>query len=243
MGSREASRGSLTGVKVMDASAVTTVPVSATIVGTFDADVVKVEALGAGGFTRHGADEDEYQSLEWVLEVWIKRSITLDLHHHPEEEILKGTLRSHRCARHQLWISKTARRGYRPRDRLASIPRPKTEVHHRPRSNRTAQQPWRLRPGRECIHKPRRKWLSGEAARADQIGRHRLQRLLASLSSPWSLPPTTRPGQRRPTDRRLALYEAGFRVGAVPFCTVRPMALGASVVAASTPTLSQPLTL
>ena len=92
MGSKEASREALAGVRVLDVSAVLAAPVSATMLGDFGADVVKVEAPRVGDFTRRGAAQEGGRSLEWVQEARNKRSITLDLHHHRGREILKQLL-------------------------------------------------------------------------------------------------------------------------------------------------------
>lgn len=81
-------RSALAGVKVLDVSAVLAAPVTATMLGDFGADVVKVEAPGVGDFTRRGAKTPGGRSLEWVQEARNKRSITLDLHHEQGRQIL-----------------------------------------------------------------------------------------------------------------------------------------------------------
>ena len=92
MGSNKTASGALAGVRVLDVSAVLAAPVSATMLGDFGADVVKVEAPGVGDFTRRGAAEEGGRSLEWVQEARNKRSITLDLHHPRGREILTQLL-------------------------------------------------------------------------------------------------------------------------------------------------------
>jgi crotonobetainyl-CoA:carnitine CoA-transferase CaiB-like acyl-CoA transferase len=81
-------QSALAGVKVLDVSTVLAAPVTATMLGDFGADVVKVEAPGVGDFTRRGAQTPGGRSLEWVQEARNKRSITLDLHHERGRQIL-----------------------------------------------------------------------------------------------------------------------------------------------------------
>jgi crotonobetainyl-CoA:carnitine CoA-transferase CaiB-like acyl-CoA transferase len=78
----------LTGVRVLDVSAVLAAPVTATILGDFGADVVKVEQPRVGDFTRRGAASPGGRSLQWVQEGRNKRSITLDLHHEQGQDLL-----------------------------------------------------------------------------------------------------------------------------------------------------------
>ena len=69
----------LSGIKVLDVSTVLAAPVTATFLGDFGADVVKVEEPKVGDFTRARASERGGRSLQWVQEGRNKRSITLDL--------------------------------------------------------------------------------------------------------------------------------------------------------------------
>ncbi|MGW1251749.1 CaiB/BaiF CoA transferase family protein [Streptomyces sp. NPDC002535] len=71
----------LAGIRVLDVSTVLAAPVTATFLGDFGADVVKVEEPGRGDFTRGGAGQDApgARSLQWVQEGRNKKSVTLDL--------------------------------------------------------------------------------------------------------------------------------------------------------------------
>lgn len=82
----------LAGVKVLDVSAVLAAPVTATMLGDFGADVVKVEEPRVGDFTRRGADRPGGRSLEWVQEARNKRSITLDLRRERGRQILHALI-------------------------------------------------------------------------------------------------------------------------------------------------------
>ncbi|HEU5008748.1 MAG TPA: CoA transferase [Jatrophihabitantaceae bacterium] len=64
----------LAGVKVLDAATVLAGPVTATMLGDFGADVVKIEDPKAGDFTRNGG-----RSPGWLQEGRNKRSVTIDL--------------------------------------------------------------------------------------------------------------------------------------------------------------------
>lgn len=78
----------LEGIRVLDVSAVLAAPVTATMLGDFGAEVIKVERPGTGDFTRRGAAEPGGRSLSWVQEGRNKKSITLDLHAEEGQEIL-----------------------------------------------------------------------------------------------------------------------------------------------------------
>lgn len=69
----------LTGVRVLDLSSVIAAPVTATMLGDFGAEVVKVEEPRRGDFMRRGAPEVGGRSLLWVQDARNKTSITLDL--------------------------------------------------------------------------------------------------------------------------------------------------------------------
>ena len=69
----------LQGIKVLDVSTVLAAPVTATFLGDFGADVVKVEEPKVGDFTRARSSERGGRSLQWVQEGRNKRSITLNL--------------------------------------------------------------------------------------------------------------------------------------------------------------------
>jgi crotonobetainyl-CoA:carnitine CoA-transferase CaiB-like acyl-CoA transferase len=64
----------LAGVKVLDAATVLAGPVTATMLGDFGADVVKIEDPKAGDFTRNGG-----RSPGWLQEGRNKKSVTIDL--------------------------------------------------------------------------------------------------------------------------------------------------------------------
>lgn len=66
--------GALAGIRVLDAATVLAAPVTATILGDFGADVVKIEDPGTGDFTRAGG-----RSPGWLQEGRNKRSVTINL--------------------------------------------------------------------------------------------------------------------------------------------------------------------
>jgi len=78
----------LAGVRVLDVSAVLAAPVTATILGDFGADVVKVEQPGTGDFTRKRADRPGGRSLQWVQEGRNKKSVTLNLREPEGQDLL-----------------------------------------------------------------------------------------------------------------------------------------------------------
>ncbi|MFC9752234.1 CaiB/BaiF CoA transferase family protein [Streptomyces sp. NPDC056921] len=67
----------LAGIRVLDLSTVLAAPVTATFLGDFGAEVVKVEEPGRGDFTRGTADGG--RSPYWAQEARNKKSVTLDL--------------------------------------------------------------------------------------------------------------------------------------------------------------------
>jgi formyl-CoA transferase len=64
-------------------------PVTATFLGDFGADVVKVEEPGVGDFTRARAPQRGGRSPQWLQEARNKRSITLDLRQSEGQAILR----------------------------------------------------------------------------------------------------------------------------------------------------------
>lgn len=66
--------GALDGIRVLDAATVLAGPVTATILGDFGAEVVKIEDPGTGDFTRAGG-----RSPGWLQEGRNKKSVTLNL--------------------------------------------------------------------------------------------------------------------------------------------------------------------
>ncbi|MDI9948504.1 MULTISPECIES: CaiB/BaiF CoA transferase family protein [Rhodococcus] len=71
----------LEGIRVLDLSTVLAAPVTATFLGDFGAEVVKVEEPGTGDFTRAGlgSEDGRHRSLQWVQEGRNKKSVTIDL--------------------------------------------------------------------------------------------------------------------------------------------------------------------
>ncbi|WP_329580153.1 CaiB/BaiF CoA transferase family protein [Streptomyces sp. NBC_01361] len=67
----------LAGIRVLDLSTVLAAPVTATFLGDFGAEVVKVEEPGRGDFTR--GTTDGARSAYWAQEARNKKSVTLDL--------------------------------------------------------------------------------------------------------------------------------------------------------------------
>lgn len=84
--------GPLNGIKVLDAAAVLAGPVTATILGDFGADVVKLEQPITGDFTRRRASERGGRSLQWVQEGRNKKSITLNLRLREGQELFRKML-------------------------------------------------------------------------------------------------------------------------------------------------------
>jgi len=84
----------LTGIRVLDLSSIIAAPVSATMLGDFGAEVVKVEQPGAGDFMRRSAPTPGGRSLQWVQDARNKTSITLDLHK-PEARDIAHRLMAH----------------------------------------------------------------------------------------------------------------------------------------------------
>lgn len=82
----------LRGIRVLDVSTVLAAPVTATFLGDFGADVVKVEEPGRGDFTRAGlgARGPGGRSLQWAQEGRNKRSVTIDLRTEKGRELVRG---------------------------------------------------------------------------------------------------------------------------------------------------------
>lgn len=76
----------LSGVRVLDVSTVLAAPVTATFLGDFGAEVVKIEDPGRGDFTR-GAGAG--RSPAWLQEGRNKRSVTLDLRTSAGRDLLR----------------------------------------------------------------------------------------------------------------------------------------------------------
>ncbi|MFC9553797.1 CaiB/BaiF CoA transferase family protein [Rhodococcus sp. NPDC056960] len=71
----------LEGIRVLDLANVLAAPVTATFLGDFGAEVIKVEEPGKGDFTRSGlgGDTEARRSLQWLQEGRNKKSVTIDL--------------------------------------------------------------------------------------------------------------------------------------------------------------------
>ena len=71
----------LEGIRVIDAATVIAAPYSASILGEFGADVLKVENPKGGDPLRYfGTPTNRKDTLAWLSEARNKRSVTLDLH-------------------------------------------------------------------------------------------------------------------------------------------------------------------
>ena len=73
------TQSALAGVRVLDLSSIIAAPVTATMLGDFGAEIVKVEEPGRGDFMRRSAAKPGGRSLGWVQDARNKQSITLDL--------------------------------------------------------------------------------------------------------------------------------------------------------------------
>ena len=69
----------LEGIRVLDLSSIIAAPVTATTLGDFGAEIVKVEDPGQGDFMRRSAAKPGGRSLQWVQDARNKTSVTLDL--------------------------------------------------------------------------------------------------------------------------------------------------------------------
>src|SRR5690625_3034477 len=78
----------LSGVTVLDLSTILAGPLTATLLGEFGADVIKVEQPGTGDPARRYPPLDGDTSANWALVGRTKRSLTLDLHRPGAAEII-----------------------------------------------------------------------------------------------------------------------------------------------------------
>jgi crotonobetainyl-CoA:carnitine CoA-transferase CaiB-like acyl-CoA transferase len=69
----------LAGIRVLDLSSIIAAPVTATMLGDFGAEVVKVEEPGRGDFMRRSAKHRGGRSFQWVQDARNKKSVTIDL--------------------------------------------------------------------------------------------------------------------------------------------------------------------
>lgn len=81
----------LEGIRVLDLATVLAAPVTATMLGDFGAEVVKVEEPGRGDFTRDGPGSSTpgRRSLQWIQEGRNKKSVTVDLHTPRGQELVR----------------------------------------------------------------------------------------------------------------------------------------------------------
>lgn len=82
----------LEGIRVLDLATVLAAPVTATMLGDFGAEVVKVEMPGRGDFTRDGPGGTSFpgrRSLQWIQEGRNKKSVTVDLHTARGQELVR----------------------------------------------------------------------------------------------------------------------------------------------------------
>ncbi|MGW7535136.1 CaiB/BaiF CoA transferase family protein [Amycolatopsis sp. NPDC054798] len=79
----------LRGVRVLDVATVLAAPVTATFLGDFGAEVVKVEEPGRGDFTRGRAASPGGRSLQWLQEGRNKKSVTVDLRQAAGQDLVR----------------------------------------------------------------------------------------------------------------------------------------------------------
>ena len=79
----------LAGVRVLDMATVLAAPVTATMLGDFGADVIKVELPGRGDTTRGASGSPGRRGPMWLQEGRNKRSVTIDLHHEAGQSLLR----------------------------------------------------------------------------------------------------------------------------------------------------------
>ncbi|MDA3629649.1 CoA transferase [Saccharopolyspora sp. WRP15-2] len=84
-------RSPLEGIRVLDLATVLAAPVTATMLGDFGAEVVKVEEPGRGDFTRDGPGSSTpgRRSLQWIQEGRNKKSVTVDLRTARGQELVR----------------------------------------------------------------------------------------------------------------------------------------------------------
>ncbi len=87
----ESDAPALQGIRVLDVSTVLAAPVTATFLGDFGAEVVKVEEPGRGDFTRMGPGAQGVggRSLHWLQEGRNKKSVTIDLRTERGQRLLR----------------------------------------------------------------------------------------------------------------------------------------------------------
>jgi len=85
-------RPPLTGIRVLDLSSIIAAPVTATMLGDFGAEVVKVEKPGTGDFMRRSAATPGGRSYQWVQDARNKQSVTIDLHREAGRALVRRML-------------------------------------------------------------------------------------------------------------------------------------------------------
>ncbi len=73
-------RPPLVGIRVLDLFSIIAAPVTATMLGDFGVEVVKVEKPGTGNFMRRSVANPGGRSYQWVQDARNKQSVTIDLH-------------------------------------------------------------------------------------------------------------------------------------------------------------------
>lgn len=81
--------GPLAGIRVIEVGTMIAGPVSATLLGDFGAEVIKIEPPGAGDPIRHSGPFVGEESLYWNVEGRSKRSVTLDLRQPEGQAVLR----------------------------------------------------------------------------------------------------------------------------------------------------------
>ncbi|CAM3048055.1 CoA transferase [Prescottella defluvii] len=77
---------------MLDMATVLAAPVTATCLGDFGAEVVKIEEPGVGDFIRAGSDSESRRSLQWVQEGRNKKSVTIDLRTERGRQLVRSML-------------------------------------------------------------------------------------------------------------------------------------------------------
>lgn len=84
----------LQGIRVVDIATIIAAPFTATLLGEFGADVLKVEhPLGGDGLRRFGTPSQRGDTLTWISEARNKRSVTMDLRHPEGRELFLELMR------------------------------------------------------------------------------------------------------------------------------------------------------
>ncbi|MCP5027576.1 MAG: CoA transferase [Actinomycetia bacterium] len=88
--SSDLSEGPLRGIRVLDLGTLLAGPVSATLLGDFGAEVIKIEQPGVGDTLRGGPVPDGAPPrMAWLVEGRNKRSVTVNLRHSEGQELVR----------------------------------------------------------------------------------------------------------------------------------------------------------